>query len=380
MKIKVLTFFNNANIGSELQAYAMKEYLISAGYTNVTFVKRGYYGKLRKGIALIGRKIKTLFLDKDMRALSSAKQDYSKKHAVISTATKEKISKFSRNYLKSELCTVASMKKQNDSIFLCGSDQIWSPLIYPVAKENFLAPINRSNKIAYAPSFGINHLPTSFKQAVRQFVCDFDFIAMREGEAAKIVSEMSGREIQTVVDPVFLINESSWYELSERSQIDIQEAYVFCYFLDEPDLGAKKNIKDIVSDRKLVYICYEQYFKEFENSTFYDVDPADFLRLIRNSDMVITDSFHATAFSIIFEKGLKIYSRNQPKELHQDGRIRSLLKCLDIPLEIDNFDESECKIEYPKAKQKLFDLSEKSRTFLLSSLQKIGEKGGTDVS
>lgn len=381
MKIKIITFFNNANIGSELQAYAMKKYLNSIGYSDITFIKRGYRGTLRKILAFIARKFKCLlFLSKDIKALSSVKQEYSQKHAVISAVTKEKISTFSSNNLNSEFCNIASMKKQNNCVYLCGSDQIWSPLIYPVVKENFLAPINKNHKIAYAPSFGINQLPSSFKRVVSQFIRDFDYIAMREEEAAKIVSGICGREIQTVVDPVFLVDEKNWYELSECSVIDISEPYVFCYFLDEPDLNTKKHIKNIVGDKKIVYICYKQYFDKYENSLFLDVDPSDFLYLIRNSDMVITDSFHATAFSIIFEKSIKVFSRNQPKELQQDGRIRSLLKHLDVPLEIDDFEIKENKIDYFVVKQKLLDLSEKSRSFLIDSLQNIGKSGGNDVS
>lgn len=380
MKIKVITFFNNANIGSELQAYAMKKYLNSLGYTDVTFIKRGYQGKLKKGLALIDRKIKTLFLSKDIKSLSAVKQEYSKKHAVLSAETKKKISKFSSNNLKSEFCNLTSMKKQNDCTYLCGSDQIWSPLIYPIIKENFLSAVDKGRKIGYAPSFGVNRLPGSFKKTVSQFIRDFDYIAMREEGAAKIVSEICGRNVQTVVDPVFLVNEQNWYELSERSNIDISEPYVFCYFLDEPDSITKKHIKDIVGNKKIVYICYKQYFEEFENSVFYDIDPADFLYLIKYSDTVITDSFHATAFSIIFEKNIKIYSRNQPKELHQDGRIRSLLKCLDIPIEIDDYDFKEHKTDYRTVKTKLFDLTEKSRAFLRDSLDKTDKVGGNDVS
>lgn len=380
MKIKVITFFDNANIGSELQAYAMNKYLNSLGYTDVTFIKRGYRGKLKKGLALIDRKIKTLFLSKDIKSLSAVKQEYSKKHAVISSETKKKISFFSSNNLKSEFCDLTSMKKQNDCIYLCGSDQIWSPLIYPIVKENFLSVVDRAHKIAYAPSFGVNQLPGSFKKTVSQFIRDFDYIAMREEGAANIVSELCGRNIQTVVDPVFLVDEQNWYELSEYSEIYVSEPYVFCYFLDDPDSITKKYIKDIAGNKKIIYICYKQYFDEFENSTFYDIDPADFLNLIKNSHAVITDSFHATAFSIIFEKNIKIYSRNQPEELHQDGRIRSLLKCLDIPIEIDDYDSEEHKTDYRAVKTKLLDLAEKSRAFLRDSLEKNDKNGGNDVS
>lgn len=382
MKIKVLTFFNNANIGSELQAYSMNCFLNSAGYTDVTFIKRGYNGRIKKGIAFVKRKIKALFLHKDIKSLASVKQEYSKKHAIISTETKKKISLFSSQSLKTEYCNIASMRKQKDCAYLCGSDQIWSPLIYPIVKENFLACISREKKIAYAPSFGVNNLPLSFKHAVKKFISDFDYIAMREKEAAKTVSEMCSRKITTVVDPVFLVQDKCWYELAERriSSIDIFQPYVFCYFLDEPNSNTKKNIKEIVGDRKIIYICYKQYFEEFDNSIFLDVDPAEFLYLIKNSDMVITDSFHATAFSIIFEKSMRIYSRNQPEELRQDDRIRNLLNSLDIRLEIDDFNLEKNEIDYLSVKQKLLALSESSRAFLNDSLQKMDRSGGNDVS
>lgn len=376
MKIKVLTFFHNANIGSELQAHAMKEFLHAAGYDDVVFIRRGFRGKIGKGIAFLERKLKTIFLKADIKALASVKKQYSQEHAKISLETKKKISAFSAQNLNAAYCNGAAMQKEKDCIYICGSDQIWSPFIYPLVKENFLATVPKRNKIAYAPSFGVNRLPVSFKQSIEKYIRAFDYIAMREENAAKIVSEICGRQVQTVVDPVFLIPEKHWDEMAAQATDSVDVPYVFCYFLDEPDKKTKESIRKTAGGKKLVYICYKEYFADFENALFLDVDPCAFLSLLKNADIVITDSFHATAFSVIFEKNIKIFSRNQPKELHQDGRIRNLISRLGIPREIDCFDNEEAVIDYGKVKENLKCLSDSAKAFFIEALHALSKSEG----
>lgn len=375
-RINVITFFNNGNLGSELQAYAMNCFLHGLGYENVVFIKRGYLKKAQKIIELVRKKMYIWTAKKDIKKLLIIKKKYSSSHSSISPKTRELISKFSKENLISEYCTNHDMKSNLDDIFICGSDQIWSPLIAPIIEENFLVKIPPERKIAYAPSFGINYLPYSFKKKVSKYINTFMYIAMRECHAAEIVSNIRGIATKVVIDPIFLLQTQKWIDLSKKSSLNLEDdKYFFCYFLDEPTEKTISYIKEISVDSRIIYICYKNYLKKLSNAEYVDANPEDFLALIRHSKGVVTDSFHATAFSILFKKDINVFSRNQPTELHQDGRIKSFFSIINVNDRVDDYIVTKKSLDYRIINEKLTKHIKHSIEFLEKALREVSKEG-----
>ena len=118
--------------------------------------------------------------------------------------------------------------------YICGSDQIWNPLIY---KENTFDPAffaefaQTGMKIAYAPSFGINSIPENKREELKKYLESFDYLSVREKQGEKIIGEVSGKEAVTVLDPTLLLTGAEWSRYS--TEPDVKGPYLLCYFITD---------------------------------------------------------------------------------------------------------------------------------------------------
>ena len=172
-----------------------------------------------------------------------------------------------------------------------------------------------------------------------------------------------------------LIDEKEWEENLEKNK-KIKEKYIFVYTIGMHKENAK--IANELSDKtgyKIVHLERINHFKNTLKSEF-GCTPFQFLNLIKNSEYVVTTSFHATVFSILFEK--KFWVVKPPKA---GNRISSLLKKLSLEERIienlegfknKQYDES---INYKNVKKSLKNERENSKKWLLESIE--GDSNGT---
>ena len=218
------------------------------------------------------------------------------------------------------------MKSLNNKyrIFLCGSDQIWNPNYFK--KCNFLDFVSESNKkIAYAPSIGTTQLTENEKKKMKSYLDRFDKISVREESSKRLIESVVDKPVQVVCDPVFLLSREKWIEKMQLKEPE--EKYILCYFLgDNPEYQkmTEKLQESLKIKVKIIPTNTFGYALGFE--TQKTVGPKDWLSLLYGAEFVLTDSFHATAFSIIFNKSfyvLKRFSDTSPKS--QNSRIYHLL-------------------------------------------------------
>lgn len=192
------------------------------------------------------------------------------------------------------------------NLYISGSDQVFrvDSDYYRVYYLDFEK--NKSaSKIAYAASFGVSTFNKSWKTIIKPLLADFDFISCREKEGADFLSDIMGYEIPQVVDPVFLHDSFFWNRIACKPTR--YHHYIFVYDLNGGN--ALINIaKKIKRETSLPIVCltrniYQRYGVDYQ---IYDSGPSEFLGWIGSADYVITDSFHGTAFSMIFKK--KFYS------------------------------------------------------------------------
>lgn len=230
-----------------------------------------------------------------------------------------------------ELCEGSSKY----SAIVTGSDQLWSPAGLPTNYYNLNFVPCGIRKISYASSFGVEQIPWYQKKRTAEYLKRIDFISMREDNGCKIVKELTGRNVSTILDPVFMFDKEGWEKLIE-SQVIIEEPYIFAYFLGR-NLEYRKVVYEAAQRLhcKVVTLRHlDQYVPEdekFGDIALYDVDPGDFLNLIRGARYICTDSFHGTCFSIICEKKFVVFNRYQDNDKKsKNSRIDSLCKNLNI--------------------------------------------------
>lgn len=197
---------------------------------------------------------------------------------------------------------------------VCGSDQIWNPdYNIPAFFLNFGR--NDCHKIIYAASIGKDHLSKHENKIYKKLLEFPDYVSVREESAQKIISGLTAKRVELVLDPTLLPRNEYWEEKANDSSLRYKN-YIFCYFLnltEEKVKSVNDFAKKISCD--IITIPYlhneaEKYSSQFSGKLVSAIDPADFLNLIRNAEVVLTDSFHATVFSIIFQKDFWCFGRN----------------------------------------------------------------------
>ena len=228
------------------------------------------------------------------------------------------------------------------NIFIVGSDQIWNPKIRRVHDDLFLDFADSDKKrLSYATSFGsrnIQHFTQDFIDSHRQLLKKFDAISVREGYAAHIAMSVFDIQASVVLDPVFLLPMTHYQDIGEEAPQDIktriQRGYLAIFFLD-PTPEKRETAKAVANKlglERIVVIPNPDRGRTLAQSIFtenrfeiIDQDsPEIFLHIYDKADYVVTDSYHGTAFSIIFKKPFSsIYNKSRGID-----RFKSLLHTL----------------------------------------------------
>lgn len=213
--------------------------------------------------------------------------------------------------------------------FITGSDQIWSPSGLESNFYNLMFVPDSICKISLASSFGVSAIPKNQIERTREYLNRIPFISMRENQGAQIVEDLTGRKVPVVVDPVCMLTAEEWGNFASKREF-CREKYLFAYLMGD-NSEYRKNVTEFAKKRGLKVVTLRhanQYVKAdetFGDYWFYDVDPCDFLNLIKNAEAVCTDSYHGSVFSLILHKELAIFSRYSSTEtFSKNSRIDTL--------------------------------------------------------
>ena len=330
--IGVLTFFEAKSHGALLQAFALKTIVEKQWYKcefinydrhfqqNANVVScRSTMGKLKqKGITFC------LHLDKHLHRRSYAKQE-------------NEISEFQKRYFnigEKRYTSIKDLKKDPPSYdaYIVGSDQVWNPDTINQEAFYFTFLDFTKNTISYAPSLGVGYIKDdSVKLKMKKYLSHVKHLSCREDTGAKILSDITGREVTVVLDPTLLLKKDEWIELFDL-KMNENRRYVLCYFLGSLSYGrnaAKKYAKENKMD--IIYIVQNPIENFTVGNKQYGVSPIRFLQLLMNAEAVFTDSFHGTIFSINFNKEFYSFCRRDPYgQGSRISRLQSILKGLNI--------------------------------------------------
>lgn len=264
---------------------------------------------------------------------------------------------------------------------MTGSDQLWSPAGLPTNFYNLMFVPDDITKISYASSFGVSQIPWYQKRRTAQFINRIEHVSMRENRGSEIVKELTGRDVPTILDPVFSLSRQEWDQhIPFERQFD--EPYIFAYFLGETE-SHRDEVRKLskMTGLKIVALRHlDQYVETDENFgdyAPYDVSPDKFLNLIRGAEYVCTDSFHGTCFSIIYKKKFMIFNRySTTSKVSKNSRIDSLTENLGVKDRRFNGNISDITkdIDYDNV-MRLFDaLQNKTDEYLDNAFKNVGAK------
>lgn len=326
-KIGIITIPDYNNYGNRLQNYAVKTYFEKKGFAVDTLEMNDELFSKRKE-----RKIKLYLKKFRLTAITFLFELLSKK---LSGALRYlRFEKFTRKYLgvrylpewNMDFCR--SVGEEYDYIVL-GSDQIWHPFINTTPNLFFAQFVPPAKRLYFAPSFGIEKLTQEYSDLVRENLKGINKISVREKAGEKILRELTDAEVTVLCDPTLLLSKDEWSRLAVKPK-GIPNKYVLSYFLGPVSTeyaSAKKEIENTLQ-------CGSYRIADKENKKSYITGPSEFIYSIKNAEFVVTDSFHAVVFSIIFGKPFLVCSR-----LEDDGLPAGLDSRIDLLLEMFNMTE-----------------------------------------
>lgn len=394
-RIGIVSCYFQHNYGSMLQALATQMALDKLNYENETVDISGFNHEIKKAKLLYFAKA-SLTSDILLSKLGMAKNVLIKKfskneYAAMSRIRAEKFDDFSKKrFRKSPKYTskkeLGDSCKENYSSVLVGSDQLWLPgnIAADYYTLNFVP--ETVNTIAYATSFGQSSLPKDSSRKAALFLKKIRHIGVREESGQKLVKELAGRDVPVVCDPTLLFTGEEWLSIQKDEPI-VEDKYILCYFLgnNPPHREFAKRLRQATGCKIVALTHLDEFVKSDEgyaDETPYNVDPADFLNLIRNATYVCTDSFHCSVFSMLYKKVFFTFRRYARKtKSSTNSRLDTLFRLAGVSGRIleGTEDIQKClsmEIDYDSVHQNFAKIREESYQYLQNALE---DKESTDL-
>ncbi|MBQ7794386.1 MAG: polysaccharide pyruvyl transferase family protein [Clostridia bacterium] len=305
MKIRLMTFHTPKNYGAVLQAYSLYSYLKTK--SDDTKIIDYNTEHLRSLYPLIPKITSVKVLANVLLSL----------HNILPKKRKyEKFDNFVKNNLEltkrySRTSELYAEPPEADIIFT-GSDQVFGPNRIKDERQAFYLDFADKPTVtaSYAASFGIKQIPKEKQAEIKSYLEKLDYISVRENSGKDIVKSCIGRQVQEVLDPVFLNDAEFWDKASKPYDIDLKN-YIFYYRLMGKKDSDESAIKIAKEQGKKLVVMTGGRLKFKADKVLRDVGPQEFLSLMSNADYIITDSFHGVAFSLIFKKQFAFVDFNE---------------------------------------------------------------------
>lgn len=315
MKCYIATFYQYDNYGTRLQNFALSHAIYKLGAEPIT-------------ISINNKRVICMNIIKNIFSYLPIVSD--KQKIWINNRKKRKVFKKYNSNLNMRVMTYNQMYRIDfsDAVAIAGSDQIWSPehLIRNKREEELyllqFAP--KEKKFAYAPSFGVKKIPDELQKIYKDNLKGFAQLSVRESSGQKIIEKLINQNVPVLPDPVFLLEKEEWRKEYSHSAMDtLSEKYVVIYFLGQQNECIMSEIeKNAKSNHYKVIAIAGNHYKSGDVVP----SPDEFVQLIDGAQVVFTDSFHATAFSIIMQTPFLVFKR---KDVEQFSRIENLLNKYD---------------------------------------------------
>ncbi len=352
-------YYNNANYGGQLQAYALckkvNELIGDKGEAEQICYEKTYFDRTKIPKPTYKQKLAMFFnapilektgylrlfyqriINKLRGKFASTKTKVTEVNSTIDPlayARDNVILRFSQSEIMHSdkiynHFNAAEMNEYYDG-FIVGSDQVWNPEFYnPGLFLDFAA--NDKYKASYAASISQQRLDAKFSFRFKSHLIGFDKISLRESNT-EILDGIAQIPVEVSLDPTLLLTKEEWDIICSKRIVD--EPYLFCYFLGD-SIEQRKRAEEYAKINKLKIVTfpnllgkYRECDADFGDFRLYDSSPQDFISLIKYSDYIFTDSFHASVFSLIYHKQFLVFQRAEFPAMIT--RINTLLDLFEV--------------------------------------------------
>lgn len=350
-RVGILTFHKSINYGSVLQAFALSKLLESKGYDVeiIDYEPASYSSQYRifekaESIRNIAANIRRLSILDILWRQKRGFENFRNKHITISKK------KFTAQNTASDLNNLYD-------VIICGSDQIWNVRAKDCDPIFFLPGLRGCKKIAYAASLNTaSYNEVCCEEKLRKAILDFEYVSIREHSGAKKLEIFlkSDKEIKVQPDPTILQNKNTFEKVASGRIVKEPYIFMYCANYQESTIRAAQKMSEKLS--KPVYtvlVCRSAtQITQLKRAGIRIVRgrnrPEDFISFVMNADLILSDSFHGTAFSIIFEKNFFSINDAIDGRFVDDERICNILDEMEIKERYIKEDDVE-KVDLTKA-------------------------------
>lgn len=349
MKIGILTFHRAHNYGAVLQCYALQQSLKKIGGAGIEVIDyRQPY--IEENYAVFSFK-QFVRKTKNIKSIASYLREIGNRRI-----RKNNFGNFVKLHLNMTGRCTSSTIPNNFSSYIIGSDQLWSSNHIRGVDKVYWGQFQTNEdalKFSYAISSNKESLSAMGSERVRRYIKSFQDVSCRELDIATLICQLTGRECRQDIDPVLLTTEDDWKSIINTAWHLKQ--YILIYQIGAPNGDYQilpKKAKQIAEERGWEVI----------DVTNKLVSPEDFVSLFKYAQLVLTTSFHGTAFSVLFGKQFYTISVNEKIDMRAKGLLNSLdlgVRHIDIESNI-----SESMINYRVVHSKLNKLRKDSLNYL----------------
>lgn len=358
--IGIMTIHTTYNYGAVLQAYATQAFFRRQGYDAelINYTNPHIQEMLKLSYKQDGKwtgYIKTFIRNTLFGRLHYYKKGFS--HI-------DEVCRFSKRFE-----TAKDLKNANYDVMVAGSDQLWNPLISGEIDPLFFLQFGEAGKrISVASSMGSHRLNSSEKEEIRRYLKDFDHISVREKFAKDQLQLLTDKPIKVLMDPTLLLPREFWNKnIINRSQYKgKKERYIVTYFAG----GNKGTHRKIIGEYSKMLnlpvwtIQYSNYTWKESSKKILGATMEDFVALIANAELVITDSFHGVAFSINMGTNFVALTNTE-----NPVRVKALLDQLEIADRLDMTTELYRPVDYTEVTTKLQTLQKDSIDWVINAVE-----------
>ena len=244
-------------------------------------------------------------------------------------------------------------------IYITGSDQLWNPRFCngdPAFMLHF-AP-DSAHKISYAASIGANAIPEELNPRYKELLSRYAHIAVRENSGRRVIKDVIGKEAEVVLDPTLLLNRNEWNQIAAPNR-QFKKKYILCYYLNYtfnsfPYVDQLADYMQKQTGYEIVRVSRPPH-KLFTPHTHYRVGatPEEFLALVRDAEMILTTSFHGTAFAVNYGKPVFTVVKDRNAS---DSRQMSLMDNLGLKKQILSIADA-----FPKKERFFYNVEEEQK-------------------
>lgn len=375
-RIGVITLYDY-NFGSALQAFATQSIVENLGYECEIICEKNSSNRIAGYVKRLFNLSKLIICNPfEIKNITKTLFTNTAKSLKISPESEKLIHEFCCILLNLNVYTYHNLKKRAKEKrykgFFCGSDQIWNGAILEDLNLRFLRFAPYEKRIAWAPSFGGNKIAVYNEKRFKKYISEIKHLSVREQSGADLIKKIIEKKAPILCDPVMLFTAEGWREKYQLySKVLNPHDYILAFFIDEPTDAAISYIIQYLKNHEISIISFGyQYTKlrKISGLVYYDGNPFDFISLIDHARIVLTDSFHATIFSVIFHTQFYVFRRQYQHNQNQSVRVTDFLKAVSLE-KCFEAKESMAELSFERADQYIIEKREKTLKYLSGILQ-----------